>query len=217
MINLRFQQNYVFIAKFPFDTANGGLIAERQQEIENCRNEHVKSGKFFVFKLLEYAVSSIYGCSLAECNLAKNSAGKWTSDKFELSLTHCGDIAAVALSSAPIGIDVQTEDLPRFNCILRRRILTSAELAETERLTEEQSAAYANALWTVKEAVFKKNGGKVFIPSKIDVTDETYEQVTVTDGDIKYYLSVASAAQTKTEYRALNVQCIVNNNVKFLH
>lgn len=199
-------QAHIFVAKYPFDVEDDKLISARQREIDECGDENVKQSKFYSFKLLEYAVKKLYRYSLDECNLTRNAVGRWTSDKFEMSITHCDNIVAVALCNMTVGVDIQNIDLPRFGCKLRKKILTPAELSKTELMTEESSAAYANLLWTVKEAVFKRDGGKTFVPCFIDSTEEKVQSATIVSDNDKYYLSVAIAADCTVKYHCVNVE-----------
>jgi 4'-phosphopantetheinyl transferase len=80
-------------------------------------------------------------------------------DQIEVSLTHTGDVMAVALSrTGRIGVDVEFADrLVRLD-LLQARILTPAEAAELAGLPEREQAAYLLRLWTLKEAYSKALG-----------------------------------------------------------
>ncbi|MEV7613329.1 4'-phosphopantetheinyl transferase superfamily protein [Streptomyces sp. NPDC089799] len=80
---------------------------------------------------------------------------------WELSITHSGDVVAVALTlGGPLGIDVERWEPwagpglpPEYDLVL-----TPAERAAVDRLPEERRARAGLTYWTRKEAVLKATG-----------------------------------------------------------
>lgn len=206
MNNVDVKQNIrVFIAKFPFKVNSDYLPLPRRKEIDSCGDEGVRRSKYYSFKLLERALATVYSVSLKDVDFKKNASGKWTCDVCELSVSHSNDIVAVAVSDKPVGIDVELIDCSRFDERLQRRILSASEQETAISLTAEERARYANKLWTVKEALFKRDEGTAFAAASIDTLLGDYETVTVLDGDKKYYLSIAGQPNAVVEYHAQGV------------
>lgn len=200
------QQNIrVFVAKFPFDVLSDYLPPARERELNACLNVNVRQSKYYVFKLLELALTHVYGKSLRQVELNKNAFGKWTCDACELSLSHCADIAVVALSDKPVGVDVELIDVARFDERLQRRIFTDGEMLLAEQMSSKRRADYANRLWTVKEALFKLDGNKAFNPRLTDAYACRFNTVRVADGDKRYYLTTASNSVLSVDYIARGV------------
>lgn len=211
MNNIRSKQNiHVFIAKYPFAVSTDYLPEARRAEIDACADADVRQAKLYAFKLLEIALSRTYSKSIRDCNFVKSTSGKWTMDFCEFSISHSNCVVTVAVSDMPVGVDVERIDRARFDDKLRRRIFTPAEEKLAQRMTEEQKRDYANKLWTVKEALFKRNNGKTFVASKLDALTSRCETIVVNDGDDNYYLSVASSADGVCEYDLTNVKILQN-------
>ena len=94
----------------------------------------------------------------------------------------------VAVAKKPVGVDVEVVNNERFGKFQPERILSSEELKELEKLSSNE----LNRLWTVKEAVFKRQAGEAFLPSKINTTNEKYVTKLLKSGEECFYLTVAS-------------------------
>lgn len=201
------QSIVIYVARYPFIADTGDLPTLRQTEIDACSNADERNRKYYVFKLLQYAIADVYGAGAANrANFYKTACGKWISDVCEFSLSHCGDVVAVAVSDKPVGLDVQAIDPDRFNGQLVRRILTENEYALAGGLDENERRLFANRAWTAKEAAFKRDGGKQFVAGKIEAFTPLCSTFTVTVGNADYYLSVAGTEkpQAKTVYPFFN-------------
>ena len=102
------RKTVVFAARLP-DTYLYEPIypPERQAEIEKCSNEKVKREKYFVWKLLEYAIFNTIGEPIENFNFEKNPNRKWVSDRVYFSLSHSDGVVAVALSDREVGVDIE--------------------------------------------------------------------------------------------------------------
>ena len=140
---------------------------ERENEINSITNERLKREKYTAWKLLEYAIEKSLDTKIENAELYKDENGKWRSPYFELSISHSESVAAVVISHAPVGIDLE----PLYKTLsesFAKKNLTENEYSEYEAQRESQKNEFLLTRWCVKEAVFKRNGGKVFFPSKID-------------------------------------------------
>ena len=176
----------VYVKKFPFAVKDNKIYPkERKKEIDNCSNQDVKNEKFYAWKLLEYALRESIGKDLKKLNIYKEKS-KWLCDDCEFSISHCDNLVAIVISKKPVGIDIEKID-KRFDDIKPSKIL-----CEDETLENEVSGQYLNKVWTIKEAVFKKHAGENFNPAKISLTNEKYATKIIKDGEVQYYLTLAS-------------------------
>ena len=155
--------DYIFVTSIPFKTNMEIYPESRLNEINNTTNEKVKSQKFFAWKLLEKAIHEIYDLNISDVNFNKTLTGKWVSDKFYFSISHTGDIVAIAISLNPIGVDVEGVENKKFSEKFRHKVLTENELLGNTDLS---------LAWTKKEAIFKRDNLEVFVPNKIDTCDD---------------------------------------------
>lgn len=132
----------------------------RQAEIDACQNPRVQREKAAVFALADYAVRHVLGVGLATLHPHKTENGKWEADLLSLSFSHTDGLAAVAVSLAPVGVDVQSLPLQRPDSV--RRVLTEPEAAANP------TDAALGELWCRKESIFKRTGSAAFDPRKTE-------------------------------------------------
>ena len=181
----------LYIAELPKTEIGRVACEERQAQIDKARSERVKRERYFAWRLLEHALWHSKGKTTSEMELTLSPSGKWESPYIYLSITHSGDLVAVALSNAPVGIDLEPIGSPRPERFAER-VLGKEEMAEYRSTEESDRLALIYRKWTEKESLFKKEGGTAFIPKAIDTTQGgviSYELEM--NGDI-YFLSVAT-------------------------
>ena len=167
------------------------LPAARNDEIDRVSNERVKVEKYCVWRLLEYALERSFGYRMEDLRFEKNGNGKWVCDKCELSLSHCDGAVAVAVSRAPVGIDVETAR-PLSRERFAELILTEKEKECYGTLEDADRERFLIALWTKKESLFKRDGEKHFSPSAIDTTVAKVCCGILKIDEREYFLSVAT-------------------------
>ena len=87
--------------------------------------------------------------------IVKDENGKpFLNNGCHLSISHDGDLLAVAMASRPIGLDIQTPD-PRVLRI-QRRFMNAKEIEWFD--ASARQLEYATLVWACKEAVFKYFG-----------------------------------------------------------
>jgi len=87
--------------------------------------------------------------------IVKDAKGKpFLNNGSHLSISHDGDLLALAISSRPIGLDIQTPD-PRVLRI-QRRFMNAKEIEWFD--ASARQLEYATLVWACKEAVFKYFG-----------------------------------------------------------
>ena len=163
---------------------------ERKDEILSCRSESVKREKLAVWKLLEKATREHLKLDFANLKFTKTQSGKWICPEFCFSLSHSGDMVAVAVSLRPVGVDVQKYRTVREG--LERRILTESELGELEECPPSLREDLILSLWTSKESLFKRDGGECLSPRQRETQGEHVSLKRFEYGKDKYVLAVAT-------------------------
>lgn len=193
---------HVYVARYPFPVEDDKIAPPmRRKEIDGCSNPKVREQKYYVWKLLESALMRSFGMKIDELNLRKTQSGKWECDACHFSLSHSEDIVAVAVSSKPVGVDIEKCDPSRFTDDFAVKIATQAERMEMSPLNEQGEAL--NALWTKKEAIFKMSGGNAFVPTDIETSRHATATKAVLCDDGKFFLTVASQDAAQAVFRAL--------------
>ncbi len=154
---------------------------EREKQILSCISEKAKREKYLVWKLLAIALKRSLGLQMEDCRFEKKENGQWVCDKCYFSLSHSHDVLAVAISTFPVGVDV--EYIKTHNWKVAKKVFTQEELATFSLLTEEEKADFFVKKWTQKESVFKQNG---------NLENFSGESMRIEKETSRYYLSIAS-------------------------
>lgn len=129
------------------------------KSLEKLKIENRIKEKRAGYGLLDYAFKqSNLDADVTKCFL--NETGKPMHKDFYFSISHSSEIVAIAISSAPLGIDIEPCGNEKRTDRLKEKIIHKNE-----------KCGNTLALWTVKEAIFKFSGkDKTFIPSSINTT-----------------------------------------------
>ena len=158
----------VYIALLPTQESSVPLFCgERQAEIDSISNERVRREKYYVWKLLEYAIKNSLGADASRLCFKKNENGKWFCDGFEFSLSHSGDVLAVVVSKSAVGVDVERIRVKNSER-MSNYILTKSELEKYNSICEEEREAWLIQKWCQKEAIFKFQNKNSFSASEIE-------------------------------------------------
>lgn len=170
----------------------------RNAEILAAQNQRVRTEKYYVWKLLEYAVSQSLKFPFSKLSFEKDACGKWKSKDLEFSLSHTDGVVAVALSSVPVGIDVERADRT-VSATLANKLLKEEETRAYEALPQAEKSPYLLKKWVQRESAFKKIGGQGFFRERENIlSTHTWVRQILLDGE-KYLLSVATDALCKPE------------------
>lgn len=160
----------VYTAIIPEADADGRVYPpQRQAEIDKCSSNKVKKEKYYVWKLLEYAILQDFGENMENIRFEKKEGGGWLADKLFFSLSHTDRVVAVAVSNKRVGVDVEAVRPHREG--LESRILTAREMTELESIDGEDAWEYIIKRWTQKESIFKTQDKALFEPTKIETAD----------------------------------------------
>ena len=120
----------------------------------------------------------------------KDENGAWRADGVEFSLSHSEGMLAVAISHAPVGIDIE-RIRPLHDAALANKLLTETEHTIFKRLPAPRQNEYLITCFSGKEAVFKKEKGGLRL-SEIDTTTaKVTTQVLSVDGET-FALAIAT-------------------------
>lgn len=182
----------VYVAVLPKSEAGAPLsCSERQKEIDALRNERVRREKYYVWRLLEYAIKNSLGADASRLCFTKGKNERWSCEGFEFSLSHSGSALAVAISDKAVGVDVERIRVRRAER-MAEYILTSRELCEYEILSDEEKEEWLIHKWCEKEAIFKSWDKEFFSPSKIETADFFCVSRSFELSGERYILSVAA-------------------------
>jgi phosphopantetheine--protein transferase-like protein len=158
---------YVYISRVPAVLPRKALFPPaRLAEIMSCKSDSLGRQKYRAWELLEQAFRQVFLKNLTELGLRKTDTGKWVSDKgFYFSISHCESLVAVAVSSAPVGVDI--EEMRAIKAGFEKKCLSKEGLAEFGELDEDERGRYLLRRWTVKESIFKLSDEGIFRPPYI--------------------------------------------------
>ncbi len=182
----------VYIARIPDGRIRTVVPEARNREISETSNERVKREKYYVWRLLEYALERSFGMRMKKLEFECLASGRWTTPSAEISLSHSGAFVAVAVSRAPIGIDIEKISEPRSERFADRA-LTEEECVKFRSLGEEARAEYLISLWTAKEATFKSLHLDAFCPRDIAADASKLRSGRISDGEDDYIWTVATS------------------------
>ena len=181
----------VLYAPISDDTQISTLYPDvRAAEVFGCKNDKSRREKYCVWKLLERAVRDYLLLDFDNLHFTKNDYGKWECPDFEFSLSHTDRLVCVAISTTPIGVDVEL--VRTLKQRLSSRILTPIETERFNTLDDDKKSEYLLECWVRKESIFKRNGQAALMPNRIetDLYRTRVEHLHVCERD--YVMSVSS-------------------------
>lgn len=141
----------------------------RDAEIRACGHDGLRAAKYAAWQLLAFAARRSLGLDVSQLTFRKTRSGQWVCPEMYFSLSHTDTVAAVAVSNAPVGVDLEALDA------LGRRFpggdagqLYDRFLTDAEKQTCPPTDEGFLACWTRKEAVFKRTGKGSFHPQRVD-------------------------------------------------
>ena len=185
----------VYLALLPCGECDEPLYPEeRDTLVKNTANPRVRRERYFVWRLLEVAIRRSLVLELSEIRLCREGE-RWTSELADISLSHSGGALAVALSGAPVGVDIESLSGDSDTARLAERFFSDAERAEYCAAPEEERRAAFLRIWTAKEAIFKSQMSTAFAPSEVDSGASRVHSRTVRLGEEDFILSVATKSE----------------------
>ncbi len=190
----------VYVAKLPEEDVKEPLNCSlRQKELEGISNPTVKREKYYVWKLLGYALGRSFGLKIEELTFQKTAEGRYYTDKAEFSLSHSKGALAVAVSRAAVGVDIE-EKKTCFRNEMAERIMTAEEYKAYKILSDDEKKDFFVKIWTAKEALFKESKGVGFVPDKWDTRAGSYRTFEKDIDGKLYTVSVATATPERIRF-----------------
>ena len=196
---------HVFISAIPDDvTVKEVYPRERDEDITNTSNERLRAEKYFVWRLLEYAILKVFHTNISEVSFRKSNNGRWGAEGFDFSLSHSNGACAVAVSDTSVGIDIEEICIPKSEGFAKR--ILSDEEFEVYLKTAKEREEYLIAKWTEKEAVFKSQNLTRFIPR--ETVPDMLGAVKTDSVDLngkRYIYSVFTAENRESDIELVNL------------
>ncbi len=182
----------VYISKIPTDIEITDLYPpQRNGEIQKCKSPRVRAEKYYVWRILEKAITEALNIPIEEVSFTKTENGKWIADKLCFSISHTYDAVAVAISDNNIGVDI--EALSRYKKRIAPLTLTEKETVPLKYMSEDMRAEYVMTKWTQKESIFKTLNEKAFLPNTVETSAYPVKTEKIDLADTTYLLSVCQS------------------------
>lgn len=199
----------VYIAELPDVEPTGRLCcAQRQEEVSAVSNQRVRREKYYIWKLLEYALKSRFDVDPSMLCFKKSENGKWSVEGYGFSLSHSGKALAVAVFDENVGVDVE-----------QLRVKSAERFADyilTEREKEKYSVAASDnqemllvQKWCEKEAIFKLGDEKSFVPSRIESDSACCDSSSLELCGERYVLAVAAKSFSGVNKIFVEAKCLL--------
>ena len=147
---------YAFMDDFSreaYAAAYSALTPSRRTHIDRLRLEKDKQRSLAAELLLKRVLREHCGITDVQLHRAENGRPYLTGCDLFVSLSHCEDLVACAVSTEPVGIDA--ERIRPIKRTLPDHVCTEDEL---QYVQEGDSLHRFFEIWTAKEAYFKKCG-----------------------------------------------------------
>ncbi len=178
---------------------------EREKEIASVSNERVRREKYFVWRLLCYALERSFGLKENKLRFTKNKHGRWSVSGAEISISHSDGALAVAVSRESVGIDIEVVRAPRAEK-MAERIMSDAEFSEFENVADEEKLNRLIEIWTRKEALFKSQNKDSFNPKEADSRGSNFRSESIVFNDKCYIWSVVTPTPEKVRVFKVDVK-----------
>ena len=194
-------KGYVYYYRIPSVFTFEKIIPyERQSEIDLTNNQENKSEKYFVWRLLEWVFLNVYQKKMEDITFKKEKNGKWFCDFCSFSLTHRKGFVAIALSSDPIGVDVEKINVPVKN--FDEKILTKKERDSLNLLSKKEKDKALILKWSLKESIYKMDNAVGVSFKRID-TGDYFTKYLFFEND-QYVLTAATKIKKEIEFIEIN-------------
>ena len=162
---------HLYISPLPVcDIGEKLICSERWDEICSVKNDKVRREKYYVWRLLEYALEHTFGAKAKDLRFGRDNSGRWFCDRYEFSLSHSEGMLCVAVSRTPVGVDIEKLRAPRSDR-MAEMILTPSETEVYQSLAKADKERYLIEKWCAKESIFKFIHKDNFTPSQIETSD----------------------------------------------
>ena len=199
---------HVYVADFD-DTVEVTEVSPkiRNDAIEACADPLHKRQRYCVWCLLNYALREVTGKGVDEFNFTREPNGKWSCDGgVYFSLSHSRHAVAVAVClKESVGVDIEYVSYDRFHDRLAERVLTDWEKHMRRMYAPKFQLYYFLSCWTKKEAIFKRDDNKYFVPSVINTSGlhDCCQRITMDSG--VYFVAAVSKSNLPMQLKWVKV------------
>ena len=172
---------------------------QRQKELELVNNPTLRREKYYAWKLLEYGLYHSFGLSVEAAGVEKCPSGKWVGKRVELSISHSEGAVAVAISRAPIGVDIEPCGR-RFRDGFAERMLTEREMRQFLECPPLERDAFLGKTWCKKEAIFKSQNKDSFSARAIETVSDLAVAEQISVGGREYFIAISTQTPEKIRY-----------------
>lgn len=141
---------------FDLQAALATVSPQRREHALRYRHERDQRLSVAAYRLLQQTLKQEYGIDEAPLFIHDDNGKPLLQDHPDIhfSLSHCHEAVACAVSSRPIGIDVETLD--HYSPELACQVMNEEELQQI--LSSADPAIAFTRLWTMKESYYKLTG-----------------------------------------------------------
>ena len=134
------------------------LSAVRKQKLEMLKTKEDQQRSLAVELLLCYALRREYPMLKLppEYHIDANGKPVWKDDTLYFSLSHSGQYAACAMGNAPVGIDIQQQNVKNTKAL--ERVMTPNQLAMIRAMPPKKQKTALFDFWCLKESIVKMTG-----------------------------------------------------------
>lgn len=129
------------------------LPAERTEKLNRLRQKRDRENCVISYLILKYALSK-YGLESFQLETGEHGKPYLKGQDIHFNISHCKLGVAVAVSTSPVGIDIQ--DIGEFNEKVMNRVCSDEE--KDIILSSSDSAREFTRIWTLKESAAKYDG-----------------------------------------------------------
>lgn len=140
----------------------------REREMARVTDTPLRRQKSTAWGLLEYALLRSFGKKMSGVRFSIAKNGKWICDQCFFSISHTEHWAAVAVSNAPVGVDI--EEIEAF--LNREPQKIARFLVAGKKQAESLTSETILKTWVLKESIYKCVGKGAFVPSRISIGRE---------------------------------------------
>ena len=144
----------VYIAPIPAGEPGEVFPPQRQAQLDETKNAQHRRQRYFVWKLLEYGLRQSRGLDMNRLEFSLDDRGRWSCKECFFSLSHTKGAVAVAVSHAPVGVDLECADR-KLHPSLPGKLLTDGERSAFAAMDARAQNRYLLEKWCKKESLFK--------------------------------------------------------------
>ena len=153
--------------------------------------EKIAAQHRFALQVLHRAYLEVVDWNLDELHLHRLPNGKYVCDKGHFSISHSGNYVAVAVSNAPIGVDIQKYNGEKVLDVAKK-FFTEAEKRQLAKSDNKVDCFYLT--WCKKEALWKSLATQPLTIATVETCEAPFTtRILILDGET-YYLAVTGNA-----------------------